>query len=308
MGALFDFLSSTFGYVLWFFFDAVSNYGLAITFFALAVNIIMFPLAVKRQKNMAKTSKLAVKQQELKKKYEKNPKKYNEEVAKLYEKEGASPMSGCFSTMILPLILWSGIFGAVTKPLQNTLHIAPEKIVSATAVLSENSGEATQKNYEQLQLVRNFSKIKDKLTMFNSEEMADIEEYSSGFNFMGIDLLKTPKYSNFSDMLWLIPVLCFVTSALSMFISQKMMGTQTQMQGCNKILPYTLLIFTAYIAYTIPGAVGLYWVINGIFGFIQSVILNKFYNSYTLNAHDEAARLALLKIQEKDIKCLKTVD
>lgn len=303
MGFLFDSLSSIFGYVLWFFFDAVSNYGLAITFFALVVNIIMFPLAIKRQKSMASNARLSIKQQELRKKYEKNPKKYNEEVAKLYESEGINPMSGCFATMVVPLILWTGIFGAVTKPLQNTLHISSDKVSAAVTTFYENAGEENKisRNYEELQIVRNFDNIKDKLTMFNKEEMADIEEYSNGFNFLGINLLKTPKDSDFKDFLWLIPALCFISSALAMFISQKMMGMQNTMQGCNKVLPYAMLLFTAYIAYTIPGAVGLYWVINSLFGAVQNIVLNKFYNIYTINAHDEAARAALLFEKEKKI-------
>lgn len=303
MGFLFDFLSSTFGYILWFFFDAVSNYALAIALFALVINVLMFPLAIKRQKTTARNARLAGKQQELKKRYEKDPKRYNEEVAKLYEKEGINPMSGCFATFVLPLILWSGIYGAVTKPLQNTLHISPQKVASAVAVLPEvpELEGKISKGYEQLQLVRHFSVIKDKLTMMSSEELADIEEYSSGFNFMGLNLLGTPKGSEISQMLWIIPVLCFASSALTMYISQKMMGTQNQMQGCSKFSPYVMLLFTAYIAYTIPAAVGLYWIINSLFGCLQNIILNKFYNVYTMNAYDEAVRFATLKAKESSL-------
>ena len=303
MGFLFDSLSSMFGYVLWFFFDAVSNYGLAITLFALVVNIIMFPLAIKRQKSMASNARMAVKQQELKKKYEKNPRKYNEEVAKLYESEGVNPMSGCFATMVVPLILWTGIFGAVTKPLQNTLHIPADKVSAAVTAVCENTGEENKmaRNYRELQVVRSFDSVKDKLTMFDKKEMEDLEEYSHGFNFFGINLLQTPKGSAFSEFLWLIPLLCFVSSAAAMYISQKMMGMQNTMQGCNKFLPYGMLLFTAYIAYTIPGAVGLYWVINSAIGAVQNIVLNKFYNTYTINAHDEAARAALLFETESKI-------
>ncbi len=307
MGVLFDFLSNTFGYVLWFFFDMFSSYGLAIILFTLVINILMFPLAIKRQKNMASNAKFAVKQQELRKKYEKNPRKYNEEVAKLYESEGANPMSGCFATMVLPAIFWMAIFGAVTKPLQNTLHINIDKVSSAVSTFYENTEEETRssRNYDQLQLVRNFDKVKDKLTMLDKEELDDIEEYSSGFNFLGINLLKTPKDSDFSEFLWLIPLLCFISSAAAMYISGKASGMQNTMQGCNKILPYGAFLFTTYIAYTIPGAVGIYWVINSLFGVAQNVILNKFYNVYTVNAHDEAARAAFLFEKESKIKRLK---
>lgn len=302
MGFLFDFLGNFFGYILWFFFDAVSNYALAITLFALVINLLMFPIAIKRQKTAASNARMASKQQALKKRYEKDQKKYNEELAKLYEREGVNPMSGCFATMVLPLILWSGIYGAVTKPLQNTLHIAPDKVAQAVAVLPElpELDGKIVKGYEQLQIVRHFDAVKDKLTMFSSDELADLEEYSSGFNFMGINLLNRPAGSVFNEMLWLIPVLCFLSSILTVFISQKSMGSQTQAPGCAKYMPYTMLLFTAYIAYTIPGAVGLYWIINSLTGAVQGLVLNKYYNAYTMNAKLEAARFALLNVRETE--------
>lgn len=296
MGFIVDILGNIFGYVLWFFFDLVSNYAVAITLFAIVINMIMLPIAIKRQKQMALTSRINVKQQELKKRYEKDPKKYNEEITRLYEKEGINPMSGCFSTMLLPLILWSGIFGAITKPLQNTLHIDSSKVEQAVTVLKE-SGKIKQ-GYEQLQIVRQFKDIKDDLTMFNEEEFADIEEYSNGFNFFGINLLNRPNNAQFLEMLWIIPLLCFISSILAMYINQKMSGTQSQATGCAKFVPYSAALFTTYIAFTIPAAVGFYWFINGLVGIIQSFVLNKYYNIYTINAHNEAARLALIEAKE----------
>lgn len=307
MGFLFDFLGSAFGYILWFFFDAVSNYGLAITLFTVVINILMFPLAIKRQKSMARNSRMAVKQQALKKKYEKDTKKYNEEVARLYEKEGANPMSGCFATMVLPLLLWGGIFGAITKPLQNTLHLPSEKVTQAVEVLQkapELSGKISG-GYEQLQIVRHFPQAKGLLTMFSSSELADIEEFSSGFNFMGLNLLNRPNAAEFSEMLWTIPVLCFLSSALAAYISQKIMQGQAQAQGCMKYMPYSTTIIMAYFSYTVPAAVGLYWIISTLLGAVQSMILNKYYNAYTMNAHDEASRLALLDIQETSVERVK---
>lgn len=298
--AILDFLGSIFGYVLWFLFDAVSNYTIAIILFTVLINLIMFPFAIKRQKTMASNARMAEKQKELKKRYEKDMKKYNEELAKLYEKEGVNPMSGCLTTMLLPLILWSGIIGAINRPLKNTLHIPDEKITAAVQMLPtlpEVEGKVT-KGYEELQIVRHFSEIKSHLTMFNEEELADIEEYSSGFDLMGMNLLKKPNDCAFSEMLWTIPLVCFVSSILMMYISQKMSGMQNQMQGCMKFMPYGMFVFTSYIAYTIPGAVGIYWILNSIVGIGQNIVLNKFYNVYTINAKEEAARYARLKLQE----------
>lgn len=249
---------------------------------------------------MASQARMNEKQQELKKRYEKDVKKYNEALAKLYEKEGFNPMSGCLVTMLLPTILWFGIIGTINRPLKNTLHIPETKITQAVEVLPtlpEVEGQIT-KGYEELQIVRHFSSIKDRLTMFNEEELADIEEYSSGFDLFGINLLKKPSECGFSDMLWLIPAVYFVTSILMAYFMQKVSGTPSQAQGCMKFLPYTMSVVTAWFAYTVPGAMGIYWFLNSLIAIAQSLILNKFYNVYTVNAKEEAARYARLKIQE----------
>lgn len=305
MGFIFDFLGSIFGYILWFFFHATGNYAIAIFLFAVVINIILFPTAVKRQKTMAVNARLSEKQKEIQKRFGKDKQRYNEELAKLYQQEGASPLSGCFSSMILPLVLWGGIFGAITKPLQNTLHIPQNKISEAVTVISAlpDMKDKISSGYEQLQIVRFFGEVKPYLTMFNSGELADIEEYSSGFNLIGLNLLNRPNAVPFSDMLWIIPVLCFVVSVASMYVTQKMSGGNAQVEGAMKFVPYMMFIFTAYIAYTIPGAVGLYWILNSIIGLIQNLILNKYYNLFTLNARDEAARFAsLVEHDEKAVQ------
>lgn len=305
MGFIFDFLGSLFGYILWFFFDAVSNYGIAILLFTLFINILMFPLLIKQQKSMTKNAKLAAKQDELKKKYGKNPQKYNEEMAKLYEREG-NPMKGCL-TMFLPILLLFGILGVINKPLQNTLHIPAETVKQSIEKLSEipGIGESVSTKYPELEIVRRFSGVRGELTMFSEEHIADIEEFSNGFNFMGLDLLDTPSNSSFGSMMWLIPVIYVVISILATHVRNKMSGRQMEMPGCGKIFPYVAPIFFAWVIYTTPGAVGLYWIINAIVGVVQNIILGKYFNEFTINAKAEAQRLALLEITEKNVEMIK---
>ncbi len=310
MGFIFDFLGGIFGHVLWFFYDLVGNYIIAVTLFALIVNILMFPIAIKRQKTMAKTAKLNEKQKELQKKYGKDRKKYEQEMVKLYQQDGANPFGGCFSTLLVPLLLSGGIFGAVTKPLQNTLHISQDKVQEATALvasLPEAEGKFTS-GYEQLQLVKMFDEIKPYLAMFSESELADLEEYSSGFGLFGLNLLNRPNKSSFNEMLWTIPLLTFIVSALSMYIMQRSSGMDKRVQGPMKFFPYMTFGIMAYFVYTIPAAVGVYWIINTLIGAIQGLIMNKYYSVAIMNAHDEAVRFAQIKEHEKGILQIKAVE
>ena len=69
MDAIFNFFGSILGYILWFFYYIVGNYGVAIILFTILFKVILFPLSVKQQKSKAVTSRIAEKQKELSKKY-----------------------------------------------------------------------------------------------------------------------------------------------------------------------------------------------------------------------------------------------
>lgn len=112
MMSIFNFFGSVLGYLLWFLYTVFKNYGIAIILFTIIVKALMFPFSIKSQKSMAAQSRLASKQQELQKKYAKDQMKYNEELQKLYEKEGVNPGGGCLTTL-LPFPIMLGIYYSV---------------------------------------------------------------------------------------------------------------------------------------------------------------------------------------------------
>jgi YidC/Oxa1 family membrane protein insertase len=67
---------------------------------------------------MKKMQKLAPKLEELKKKYKDNPQKLNEEMMKLYKREGVNPMGGC-----LPMILQIPVFFALYEIFLNAVEL-----------------------------------------------------------------------------------------------------------------------------------------------------------------------------------------
>lgn len=68
---------------------------LALILFTLLTRIVLLPLNIKSKKGMVAMQALQPKMKELEKKYQNDKQKYQEEVAKLYKKEGVSPMGGC---------------------------------------------------------------------------------------------------------------------------------------------------------------------------------------------------------------------
>ncbi len=306
MTAIFSFFGSIFGYVLWAAFLLFKNFGFAIIIFTIVIKIIMFPTSVKQQKSMAKNAIMQAKQQEIKEKYGNNKQKYNEEVQKLYEKEGINPMGGCLTT-IVPLFLMLGVFYSVSRPLTNTLHIASSSIASIKTIpgVTLLLPDIFSNNiYSEIAIVNKFNDIapfaKDIFSEHDFNNLA-LFSHKSSFNFLGLDLLSTPQHEGFSFLL-LIPVISLVAAILSQYFTMKITGNGAAQQGCMKWMFLFMPLFSAYIAYIVPAAVGFYTIISTLLGFIQTLIINKFYNASIMGAKAEAQRVALLEIEEGKIK------
>ena len=303
---IFNFFGSIFGYLLWGLYLILRNYGVAIIIFTILLKVIMFPLTLKQQKSMAAQSRLTEKQKALQKACGNDKQRYNEELQKLYEKENVSPMSGCLINL-LPFPIMLGIYYSVIYPLSNTLHVASSAITEATNYIKHIPGITSVSTYIELDIVKNWAYLKDSLTMFSAADAEKIESFTTGFNFLGLDLLGTPSETGFMSFLWIIPVLTLVTSWGMQFIMNKLTPhapeAQNQ-QGCMKYTMYLLPLLSAYWAYIMPAAVGIYWVVSSIVGAGQSVIINKFFSNEQLIAKQEVSHFLLLENNEKSVKPL----
>jgi len=302
---MFNFLGSLFGYVLWAAYQLVNNFGVAIIIFTLVFKILLFPSSVKQQKSMASNAKFQAKQRELQKKYANNKQKYNEEVQKLYEKENIKPFGGCLSSL-LPMFVMLGIFWSVSSPLSNVLHLDKNHIDLFGNFVNKIPGITFDMNnhYNQIGLLNylnNSSILEGAKSIFTDVELAKIQNFSSGFDFLGLNLLATPSV----DGGWtiLIPVLSLVTSVGSQIFMMFSKNSPTKnQQGCMKFMFILLPLMTAYFAYIVPCAVGFYWIWSNIFGFVQTLIMNKFYSPEIITARSEAEHIARLELDEARIK------
>ena len=114
----------------------------------------------------------------------------------------------------------------------------------------------------------------------------------------------TPRGSAFATFLWVIPVLCLVTAWGQQFYMYRTNAAMQQQTGCMKYAMYILPLITVYFAYTMPAAIGFYWVVSQITGIIQTVIIHKYYGPDTLCAKQEASRAVLRFNEEEKIRPL----
>ena len=76
-------------------YNLTGSYGMAIILFTVVLKLILLPFQLKSKKSMMRMNRMNGKIQEIQKKYANNQVKMQEEMQKLYQEEGVSPMSGC---------------------------------------------------------------------------------------------------------------------------------------------------------------------------------------------------------------------
>ncbi len=297
---IFGFLGSLLGWILWAAFYVLKDFGLAIIVFTIIVKACVFPFSIKQQKSMAGTARLQKKQKEIQEKYANNKQKANEEIQKLYEKEGVKPMGGCLTT-IIPMLVLFGIFYAVGWPLTNTLHLNSADVNDALTYVNTIPGYSSvtgMYNYQEINLLKVFPNIANTEAInaiFSQADISKVMELVNGFNTFGIDLLAVPSDFGFLSPYILFPVLCFASNIGSQIIMQKINKNQmAQQQGCMKVMLFAMPLFSAYIAYVVPCAMAFYWIVSALLGLVQSILLGKIFSAAQMTANSEARHAALM--------------
>lgn len=274
-----------FAWLVRLFYSLTGSYGVALILFTLVIKLIMLPFQMKSKKSMIRMNRMSGKMQELQKKYANNQAKYAEEIQKLYDEEGVSPMSGCLWSFIpLPILL--ALYSIIRQPIVYLMNFGGRAnglaVVEAARELIQGAGiEMTSSvAYEQIEMS----------TIINAQFPEFIAEHTGWFqvdyNFLGLDLTAMPwnAVKSFKPEwaaigLILIPILA---GASQLVMSAATMKQQPQQEGAaagsTKTMMYMMPLFSVYIAFMMPAALGVYWIAQSVFSLIQEVVLGKFYN------------------------------
>ena len=292
MNSIWDIINVPFGYVLRFCNWLVGNqYLLALLIFAVIIEIVLLPFGIKQQKNSIKQARLRPKEMAIRKKYNgRNDKptqqKMTMEIQELYQKEGFNPMGGCLPLLIqFPIII--ALYNIVMSPLQYICGLTPETIEEVIKVI-QTFPEYADATFAASRNIDLLNPIKDILAR-SPESLMAIEGFSANIAsaadlpnlvmFGGaIDLGAVPSFKNFNWLL-LIPVLTFLVYFASMKINRKLMYQpmqNDQATGCsNNIMDVMMPLFSVYICFIVPAAIGVYWIFKSIIGVGKQFILKK---------------------------------
>lgn len=261
-------ISNLLGYLLNFIYNLVNNYGLAIILFSILIKIILIPLSIKQQKTLKIQTKMQGEVKALQFKYKNDPEKLNKEMMDLYKRENMSPLSGCLSSIIQIILLFS-VFYMVRSPLTYMKKVDASKIEEYKSSISTSTG------YPEVQI------IKEKGQEDNSVYL--------NMNFLGLDLSSVPSKDYGDYKVFVIPVLYVISSFISMKISLNTQNNKQKdenkengekdeidtMQDMNKSMSYMMPIMAVSISLVAPLGLALYWLVNNILMIGERIVLNK---------------------------------
>ena len=278
------------------FYNLTNSYGVAIILFTVAIKLIMLPFQLKSKKSMMRMNRMNGKIQEIQKKYANNQVKMQEEMQKLYQEEGVSPMSGClWSFLPLPILL--ALYSIMRQPITHLMmlsnDVVQELVAKITAMGVDMSGIVMMKNgaavvkdgVTQLQPYGQINLVKA-VTEHYPEAAAGIDGWIDlDFNFIGLDLAATPssvlKTVSFQWAiigLILIPILAGLFQLLMSIYTMKSQSQDGAAAGSMKGMMYMMPLMSVYIGFIMPAALGIYWIAQSVFSLIQEVIMTKFFN------------------------------
>ncbi len=293
--SLWSYLVIPFGYIMRFCYDLFDSYGVALFLYAIITKLLLLPLSIKQQKTQLNMVRLKPYQDELMKKYGGNKQRYQEELMKLYEREGYSPMSSCLPTFIqLPVIML--IYTIVRRPLSYlagfSLTEIWTKMQTYITQFPETFKNATAENFHQFEL-QLFSHL-------SQDGLIDINT-----NFLGIfDLTQKPSDvfgGGASIALLLIPILAGVTSWLTSQISQKLNAATTDPSAAKSMGMMNIMmpLISVWMSYTFTAALGMYWIASNLVAIGQIFLLNRMFNPKKVIEEMEA-KIAAEKAAEKE--------
>ena len=293
MGNLFDPILRGIGWFLSWMDSWSGNYLFVLLIFTLIFELLLVPFGIKQQKNSIKQAHLRPKEMAIRKKYAgRNDKvtqqKVATEIQELYQKEGYNQLGGCLPMLIqLPIIL--AIYNVVTHPLEYVVQLKDATIAAltqeGTVVGDKISSMLTKSDGGSIRLVTIIEELGLDFFSQNNFDAAAYEDLAAkfdklpDFSVLGINLGATPTITEFSWLL-LVPVLTFVVYFLSMKLTRKLTYQPTMAQdqaaGCsNKVMDFMMPMFSLFITFSVPAAVGVYWIFKSILGTLKQFIIHK---------------------------------
>lgn len=286
----------------------LGNIAIAIILFTLLVKLLMLPLTAKQSKMMKLNSIIGPEVRAIQNKY-KDKKgdqnamlKMQEETKAVYAKYGTSQMGGCVQMLIqFPILL------ALYRVFQRIpMYVTSLKALFINILGDGGNGIMSAADYSDFMsntfntgtLAKiDWSNVNDAVVAMNSfttEQWNLLKEHFTSYasviadnqtkitemnTFLGINVSQVPTLA--LNIAILIPILSGVTQYISVRVSQ---GKSNQDDSDNpaaasmKMMNIFMPIMSAFIAFSVPAGLGLYWIATAVIQTIIQICINCYYD------------------------------
>lgn len=286
----------------------LGNIAIAIILFTLLVKLLMLPLTAKQSKMMKLNSIIGPEVRAIQNKY-KDKKgdqnamlKMQEETKAVYAKYGTSQMGGCVQMLIqFPILL------ALYRVFQRIpMYVTSLKALFINILGDGGNGIMSAADYSDFMsntfntgtLAKiEWSNVNDAVVAMNSfttEQWNLLKEHFTSYasviadnqakitemnTFLGINVSQVPTLA--LNIAILIPILSGVTQYISVRVSQ---GKSNQDDSDNpaaasmKMMNIFMPIMSAFIAFSVPAGLGLYWIATAVIQTIIQICINRYYD------------------------------
>ena len=286
----------------------LGNIAIAIILFTLLVKLLMLPLTAKQSKMMKLNSIIGPEVRAIQNKY-KDKKgdqnamlKMQEETKAVYAKYGTSQMGGCVQMLIqFPILL------ALYRVFQRIpMYVTSLKALFINILGDGGNGIMSAADYSDFMsntfntgtLAKvDWSNVNDAVVAMNSfttEQWNLLKEHFTSYasviadnqtkitemnTFLGINVSQVPTLA--LNIAILIPILSGVTQYISVRVSQ---GKSNQDDSDNpaaasmEMMNIFMPIMSAFIAFSVPAGLGLYWIATAVIQTIIQICINRYYD------------------------------
>ncbi|MBR4110652.1 MAG: YidC/Oxa1 family membrane protein insertase [Clostridia bacterium] len=269
---MFNFIASIFGYLLYWIYNIVGNYGIAIIIFTLLTKLILLPLTIKQHKSLEENKKMQPLLQELQVKYKDDQQKMAEEYQKLMKETKFNPFSGCLISLLQIPILF-GLLFAVGKPLTNIVKMPPEQIKQEIISIMPENYEG---DYEQYIAQNRYAEIE----VIKQKGIFKLD-------FLGINLGDVASENKENWTLYVLPILTAVVTWMSVYtlngnqpkekqVVKDSEGNEVEMPNMQ-LMNIMMPVMSGYIAFIVPQGLALYWFTSSILQIGIQLIMKKMF-------------------------------
>ena len=290
------FICIPFAWLVRLFYNLTGSYGMAIILFTLVVKLIMVPFQMKSKKSMMRMSRMSGRLQEIQKKYANNQAKQTEEMQKLYAEEGINPMSGCLWSL-LPFPILLALYSIIRQPITHFMMLSQDVVqqmvdavtgagLDVSGIVQMKDGAAVVRDgitqllpYGQINLVKTIAS--------EMPEMGSTVDGWINMNYtsFGLDMAANPwsmvtgfTFTWAAIGLILIPILAGGSQWLMTKITMKHQpAADPSAASANRMMMF-MPLFSVYIAFTMPAALGVYWIAQSAFAAVQEFLMGNFFN------------------------------